>query len=81
MWHLCAEFIVLALCDKDVDDSIKQAIADKLMALFHQYGPQVFTPGKPDMPTALLNRPPHEVQLVDFVDKRSWLIFQVIVTY
>lgn len=75
MFYLTEEMVMLALCDKDTDNSEKK---DLVQALLRQDRPQQFAPQKPKFKVELLlNKNHDEPKLTDFVGPRSWLIFDI----
>ena len=67
--------VMLALCDKDTDNSEKKGL---VQALLRQDRPQQFAPQKPKFKVELLlNKNHNEPKLTDFVGPRSWLMFDL----
>ena len=75
MWYLSEELTPMALADAELTATEKQAIADRILDTLH---PQQFQPTKPEMKTALLERPPHQIKLADFIGPRSMLLFHTL---
>jgi len=73
LWYLSGELVILALCDDNIGDDIRQNMA---LNLLHAPYPLEFTCGKPTFPSMIgVYANPN---LEEFVNSRSWLLFNFI---
>ena len=72
LWYLTEQLVIFGLFDADVEDTVKQTMAE----LLHRTPrPQAFPPGKPVFPAARLEREP---RLPILVGPNSWLLFNLL---
>ena len=68
LWYLTESLVPLALCNEDLEDDEREAIANKLFLVSR---PPVISPGKPKFPVI----PAAGVKISDLIGENSWLIF------